>query len=52
MNHQTAYNIFLVVLVFQIDALSIHQCKIIIYQFAEQVSINQETHIAPAVGTI
>ena len=52
MNHQAAYNILLVVFIFQVDTLPIHYRKIIVHQFSKQITIDQESHITSATGTI
>ena len=52
MNHQAAYYVFLIVLVFQIDALPVHDGKVITNLFLEKVTVNKESHITAAIRTV
>ena len=52
MNHQAAYYVFVIILVFQIDALSVHNGKVITNLFLEKVTVNKESHITAAIRTV
>ena len=52
MNHQAAYYVFVIILVFQIDALSVHNGKVITNLFLEKVAVNKESHITAAIRTV
>lgn len=52
MNHQAAYYVFLIVLVFQINALPVHDGKVITQLFLEKVAVDKDTHVTAAVRAV